>query len=63
MKEDQVKEEQARTNMAAVVAVRALLGVNEEEATDIVETVRPHIEQPFRLALKDAYLEIDRLKR
>lgn len=55
--------EQVRTNMAAVTAVRALLGITEEEATDIVETVRPHIEQPYRIALKDAYAEIERYKK
>lgn len=55
--------DQARTNMAAVVAIQGLLGVSEEEATDIVETVRPHLERPFVLALKDANAEISRLKK
>lgn len=54
--------EQVKTNVEAVTAIRALLGVSEEEATDIVETVRPHIEKPFRLALRDAYAQLEHRK-
>ena len=42
----------------AVTAVRALLGVNAEVATDIVMTVKPHLEHPFHVAMRDLNAQI-----
>lgn len=47
----------ARTNNAAILAVRGLLGCDEDTAIDIVETVRPHLERPLQLALESALQE------
>lgn len=44
----------ARSNPSAVLAVRGLLGCDEETATDVVEVVRPHLERPLQLALEAA---------
>ena len=55
----------ARTNQNAVMAVRALLGrnvVSEEQATDLVEVVRPHLERPYQLALLQAQRENEQLR-
>lgn len=42
----------------AVMAVRALLGVNSEVATDIVMTVKPHLEHPYQVAMRDLNQQI-----
>jgi len=43
--------DQVRSNGAAVNAVRKVIKITEEEAVDVVETLRPHIERPFQEAL------------
>lgn len=55
--------ESPRPNQAALTAVRAVLGCTEEVAADIVEIVRPHIEQPLRSALARALEENQRLRK
>lgn len=55
----------SRTNQNAVLAVQALLGsttVSEEQAADVVEAIRPHIERPFQLALASAQSELAALR-
>ena len=43
--------DQVRSNGAAVNAVRKVIKLTEEEAVDVVETLRPHIERPYQEAL------------
>lgn len=56
--------ESIRTNQNAVLAVRALLGsqVSDDQAADVVEAVRPHIERPYQVALSQARAEIAELQ-
>lgn len=52
-----------RTNPRAVTAVKALIpGINDEDATDVVESVRFYIEQPLLLALQTANKRIVELQ-
>jgi hypothetical protein len=53
----------SRTNQNAVVAVRAMLGsgITDDQAADVVEAVRPHLERPFQVALQDANARITAL--
>jgi hypothetical protein len=44
--------DQVRSNGAAINAVRKVIKITEEEAVDVVETLRPHIERPFQEALE-----------
>ena len=43
-----------RTNMAAVKALKSRYSsFDDETLIDIVETIRPHIENPFRISLME----------